>query len=138
MSSTVTAWVGSIPELVEELAVAVQFRLGRQIGGEDVVRDGRPDAEPVEHLPGMIGIAVGVDELRHGSRPSGDQAAPFEAVERDVVDVAHEMMRIDIVILHRSGERGAGTVKVHFLESAGLDRIDVEQPLDVGHHPLVD
>ena len=65
MSSTMTARRGIDLELLEQLAVAVKLGLGRQVGGEDVVEvvDDRGNAEPVEDFPGIIGIAVGVDEL---------------------------------------------------------------------------
>ena len=63
----------------------------------------------VEHLPRIIALAIGVDELAAGQAGQRrDQAVVArKPVERDVVDVAHEMVRIDIVMLHQPGERGA-------------------------------
>ena len=47
-------------------------------------------------------------------------------------------MRIDVVVLHQPGERGASVVEVRLLHAARLDRVAIEQPLDVGAHALVD
>src|SRR3954452_3263196 len=91
-------------ELVEQLLIAMNLRLGSQVGCEDVVEviDHGRDAQPVEHLPCIFSIAVGMDELAAGQAGQRfDQTVVAdEAVERDVVDVAHEMMRVDIVMLH--------------------------------------
>src|SRR3954471_23491325 len=48
------------------------------------------------------------------------------------------MMRIDVVVLHQPGERRPGTVEVHFLDSPRLDRVNLEQPFDIGGHLLID
>ncbi len=104
------------------------------------VIDDRGDAQPVKHLPGIIGIAIGMHELaaRQPAQRSNQAVVARQAVERDIMDIAHEMVGIDVVMLHQSGERGSGTVKMHLLHPAGLGRIDLQQPFDIGGHPLVD
>ena len=54
------------------------------------------------------------------------------------MDVAHEMMRIDVVVLHQPGQRCAAAVEVHLLDPPRLGRVHAEQPLDVRGHALVD
>ena len=40
--------------------------------------------------------------------------------------VAHEVVRIDIMMLHQPGKRGSGAVEVHLLDAPCLDRVDAE------------
>ena len=54
------------------------------------------------------------------------------------MDVAQEVMRIDIVLGHQPGERRPMLVEVAFLNSPRLDRIAAEQALDIPAHALVD
>ncbi len=105
----------------------------------EVVDDGR-NAEPVEHFPGVIGVAVGVDELaaRKPLQRADQPVVSRQPVERDVVHVAHEMMRIDVVVLHQPGERGAAAVEVHLLDPPRLGCVHAKQPLDVRRHARVD
>ena len=104
------------------------------------VVDDRGNAEPVEHFPGVIRIAVGVDELapRQPLQRADQPIVSRQPIERNVVHVAHEMMRIDVVVLHQPGKRGAAAVEVHLLDPPRLGRVHAKQALDVRGHPLVD
>ena len=108
----------------------------------DVVEavEGVANPDPVEHAPGIWRITIGVDEFAPGQlRERRDQPlVAADPVERDVVDVVEEMMRIDVMLLHQPRKRGAMFVKVRFLDALGLDRVDAEQARDVSAHALVD
>ena len=54
------------------------------------------------------------------------------------MDVVEEIVRIDAMLLHQPGERGAMLVEMRLLDPLRLDRVAVEQPLDIGAHALVD
>ena len=60
------------------------------------------------------------------------------AVERDVVHVFQEMVRVDVVILHQPGKRRPVRVEMILLDAMRFLGVAVEQPLDVGGHALVD
>ena len=77
---------------------------------------------------------------RPGSRGQrGDQpVVARDAVERDVVDVAHEMMRVDVMMLHQSGKRRPEPWKCIFWTRRASIASHAEQPLDIGGHALVD
>ena len=70
-----------------------------------------------------------MDELASGQtlQRADQPVVSRQPVERNVVHVAHEMMRVDLVVLHQPGERGAAAVKVHLLDAPRLDRIHAEQ-----------
>ena len=52
--------------------------------------------------------------------------------------VIQEMVRVDLMLFHQSGERGAVGVEMGLLYPLRLDWIAAEQPFDIGAHPLVD
>ena len=58
--------------------------------------------------------------------------------EIDVVDEIEEVVRIDAVRRHQSGERGAVGVEIALLHPPRLGRIDAEQALDIVAHADVD
>ena len=63
----------------------------------------RQHAEAVEHLPSIIRIAVGVDELAAGQpgQRRHETIVPSNSIEGNIVDVGHEMLRIHIVMFHQ-------------------------------------
>jgi len=93
------------PELIEQLAIAMALGLGRQIRREDVMEMVDPSADPeaFEHPPRIIGIAIGMDELaaREPGQRCDQPVVPSDPIERDIVHVGHEMLRIHIVMLHQ-------------------------------------
>src|SRR5579859_2305183 len=91
------------------------------------------DADSVEH-PARIGrIPVGEDEAASGkTRKQADQplVAP-DPVERDVVDVGEEIMRVNAMFLHQPGKRRPMLVEMGLLNSPCLLGTAVEEALDV-------
>ena len=54
------------------------------------------------------------------------------------MDVAQEVVGIDVVMLHQARQRGPGAMEVLFLDPPRFLRVDAQQALDVGAHALVD
>src|SRR4030095_12086777 len=98
------------------------------------------DADRLEHSAGIRRVTVGKDEPRSGQ--TREQARePFitlHPVERDVVNVDEEVVRINRLLFHQACERRPMVVKMGFLYALRLDLIATEQALNVGSHSLVD
>ena len=58
--------------------------------------------------------------------------------EIDVVDEIEEMARLDAMIGHQPGERGAMGVEIILLHLARRHRVEADQLLDIEADPLVD
>ena len=52
--------------------------------------------------------------------------------------IVEEMVRVDPMLSHQPGKRRAMLVEMGLLHPLGFDRIDAQQPLDIGAHPFVD
>ena len=109
MSSASSACAGSMPNCSHSKAIAVRVGLGPKSAGVDVVEivEMVVDADRLEHPAGIRRIAVGEDEAAAG-QPRQQPRQPLVAlhpVERDVVNVVKEVVRIDVMILHQPGER---------------------------------
>ena len=62
----------------------------------------------------------------------------LDEVQRDVVHVMEEIVRVDLMLLDEPGKRRAVGMEVVLLHPPRLFRADVEQALDIGGHALVD
>src|SRR6185369_14127354 len=60
------------------------------------------------------------------------------SVERDVVDVFQEFVRIDAMFLHQSGERRPMLMEMRFLDALGFLGAAAEQAFEISPHALVD
>ena len=86
-------------------------------------------------------VAVGEDQFAAGQ--ASDQASEAgilgQHVQIDVMDVGEIMMRIDMMLAHQPGERGAVRLEIAFLDAPRLDEVvDPESLRDIGRHPDVD
>jgi hypothetical protein len=61
-----------------------------------------------------------------------------DPVERNVVHVLEEMVRVDLEVLHQPSERRPVRVEMILLHAMRFLGIAIEQALDVGGHALVD
>ena len=126
MSSTSSPCFGSMPNRSQQQFVAMRVGLWADScwrecrGGRGSVR-----ATPIaSEDPACIGrVAVGEDEARdREAGPAPPQAArrTLDPVERDVVDVLKEVMRIDVTLFHQPGERRAMLVEMVLLDAIAL------------------
>ena len=78
--------------------------------------------------------------LRPGSRAIAAASAAFASSTShlDIVDAVEIVVRIDAVVGHQPGQRGAVGVEIALLDAPRLDRIDAETIGDIGAHPRVD
>src|SRR5260221_10898423 len=90
--------------------------------------------------PSIRRIAVGEDEPPAGQarQQAREALVALHPVERDVVNILEEMVRIDLMLLDEPGERRSVRMEMVLLHSLRFLRADVEQTLDIGGHPLVD
>ena len=129
-------------EPLAQQSIAVRVGLGTQFAGVDVVKlvEVRVDPDRLEHPPGIWRIAVGEDELAAGQAGQGRGEARIGPTRSSGIcmDVFEEVLRVDAVVLHQTGEGRAMLVEVRFLHALGLFAIAAEQPLDIRAHSLVD
>ena len=129
-------------EALAQQRIAVRVGLGPKLAGVDVVElvEMPVYAERLEHPPGIRRIAVGEDQLAP-RQPRQRRRQPLvlaHAVERDVVDVGQEVVRVDLMLGHQPGQRGAVGMEMLLLHPPRLYGIAFQQALDVGAHALVD
>ncbi len=81
---------------------------------------------------GVGGCAVGLDDPLSGQRldPVRKQGIGLQLVEIDVMDIHKERVRVDVVIGHQPGKRGAVIAPVVFTQLVGLVFINAQR----GHH----
>ena len=98
------------------------------------------EAEPLEHAARIILAGIGEDELapRQPVERRDQGRIGGEPGEIDVVDEIEEVVRVDAMVRHQPGERGAVGVEIALLHPPRLDRVDAEQALDIVAHPHVD
>jgi hypothetical protein len=94
----------------------------------------------VQHPASIRRIAVGEDEAaaRQPRQEPREPIIAFDPIERDIVDVLKEIVRIDLMLLDEPGERRSMGVEVMLLHPPRFLGADVEQALDISCHPLVD
>ena len=126
---------GVDPKLVDEQAVSVGRRLGDQFGGVNVVQmlEMARNPDPVEHSVGIRRIAIGEQEFASGepAQPCIKQGIGRDPIEIDIMDIGEKMVRVDIVMLHQSGQGGAMLVEMLFLDPPRFDAIARQQALDI-------
>jgi len=98
------------------------------------------DADRFEHSPRIGRIPVGEHELP--ARQARDRFAKAvvatHPIERNVVNILEEIVRIDLVMFHQAGERRSMFVEMRLLHALRFFGVAIEQSLDVGAHPLID
>ena len=66
------------------------------------------------------------------------RAIGVNPVERDVMHLVQEVIRVDVMLFHQTGERRSMLVEMGLLDALRFDKVDVHQALDIGAHALVD
>jgi len=133
---------GVDPMQVEETLVGLRRRLRLQFGGDDVEHrlEMLREAEPRQHLAGMIGRAVGEDQFAAGQAGDGlaHRRVRFQRRMIDLVDISEVIVGGDAVFGHHAAHAGAVALVVVLLDATRLDGIDFQEIADVGADPRVD
>ena len=133
---------GIDPVPVEKAPVGARRGLRLQFGGDDVEHrlEMVRETEPRQHLAGVVGRAVGQDQLAAGQ---GGDRRPHRRVglQRrvvDPVDIGKEVVGGDAVLGHHAAHRGAEALVVVLLDAEGFLGRYVQRVGDVIANPPVD
>ena len=126
----------------EKAAIGLRRRFRLQLGGDDVEHglEMMAEAEPLQHLAGMIGRAVGQDQLA-ARQPFDRRTHRRIGLERrviDLMDVSEIVVGGDAVFGHHAAHAGAEALVVVLLDAPGFDRVDLEELADVFADPGID
>ena len=112
----------------QEFVVGLRRRLRLQFGGDDVEHrlEMRSQTEPFQHRAGMVGRAIGQDQLAAGK--SCDRR-PHRGVrlQRRVIDLVHIgqiIVGMHAMLGHHAAHAGAVAAVIILLDHAGLVRGD--------------
>ena len=121
-SSNIADFAGSTPWTVEEFPVGLRRRLWLEFGGDDVEHrlEMLADAEPLQHRTGMVGRAVGQDQL--APRQFCDRRAHRRiGLQRRMVDLVHVgeiVVGAHAVLGHHAAHAGAVAAVIVLLDLA--------------------
>ena len=126
----------------QEFVVGLRRRLRLQFGGDDVEHrlEMLGDAEPRQHRAGMVGRAVGQDQLAAGKFCD---RSPHRGVrlQRRVIDLVHVgqiIVGMHAMLGHHAAHAGAVAAVIILLDHAGFFRGDFQVSADELADPGVD
>ena len=127
---------------VQEFLVGLRRRLWLQFGGDDVEHrfEMLGYAEPLQHRAGMVGRAVGQNQLAPGKFCD---RSPHRRVrlQRRVIDLVHIgqiIVGVHAVLGHHAAHAGAVAAVIVLLDHAGFFRGDLQERADELADPRVD
>ena len=126
----------------QELVVGLRRRLRLQFGGDDVEHrlEMLGDAEPLQHRAGMVGRAVGQDQLAAG-KFCDRRAHRGVGLQRRMIDLVHVgqiIVGVHAVLGHHAAHAGAVAAVIVLLDHAGFFRGDLEKRADEFADPRID
>ena len=126
----------------QEFVVGLRRRLRLQFGGDDVEHrlEMLGYAEPLQHRAGMVGRAVGQDQLAAGKFCD---RSPHRRVrlQRRVIDLVHIgqiIVGVHAMLGHHAAHAGAVAAVIVLLDHAGFFRGDFQERADELADPRVD